>query len=117
MPAGEASTTLQQMTDRSRWVDLQDAIPVGGYAVDMMTVVTEEGVGNACYLRFVTTDDDGEHQMMSFVLDPDVAGLLGWEMTGAVNGHLDQLITERIPDNEALEELARRLGFLDDEDE
>ncbi|MEY2990003.1 MAG: hypothetical protein RLZZ163_919 [Actinomycetota bacterium] len=110
MPAGGGRTTLPRMSDR--WVDLQEAIPVQAYAVDMMTVVTEDGVGNACYLRFVTTDDDGEHEVMSFVLDPDVAALMGWEIAGAAHGHLDRLITERIPDNEALEELARRLGFL-----
>lgn len=114
MPVGEVSTTLRRMTDR--WVDLQEAIPVQAYAVDMMTVVTEDGVGNACYLRFVTTDDDGDHDVLSFVLDPDVAALMGWEIAGAANGHLDRVITERIPDNEALEELARRLGFLEDDE-
>jgi len=100
-----------------RWVDLQEAVPVQAYAVDMMTVVTEDGVGNACYLRFVSVDDDGDHEMMSFVLDPEMASLMGWEIAGSANGHLDRLITERIPDSEALEELARRLGFFDDEDE
>lgn len=95
-----------------RWVDLQEAIPVVAYAVDMMTVVTEDGVGNACYLRFVHEDDDTA-EVISFVLDPDMASLMGWEMLGAANGHLNRLITERIPDTEALEELARRLGFLE----
>lgn len=101
-----------------RWVDLQEAIPIVAYAVDMMTVVTEDGVGNACYLRFVHENDDTDTaEVLSFVLDPDMAALLGWEMVGAANGHLDRLITERIPDTEALEELARRLGFLTEDDE
>lgn len=112
MPAGGAWTTLPRMDDRSRWVDLADAIPVAAYAVDMMTVVTEEGVGQACYLRFMSAEDPDD--VICFTLEPDVAAILGWEISGAANGHLDRLITERIPDTEALEELARRLGFLDE---
>jgi hypothetical protein len=95
-----------------RWVDLNDAIPVAAYAVDMMTVVTEEGVGHSCYLRFMSADDNDE--VICFTLDPDVAAVLGWEIAGAANGHLDRLIMERIPDNDALEELARRLGLLEE---
>ena len=115
MPAGGEWTTLRQMTDRSRWVDLQDAIPVAAYAVDMMTVITEDGVGQSCYLRFMSAEDPDD--IISLTLDPDVAAILGWEIAGAANGHLDRLITERIPDTEALEELARRLGFLADEED
>jgi hypothetical protein len=52
--------------------------------------------------------------VICFTLDPDVAAVLGWEIAGAANGHLDRLIMERIPDNDALEELARRLGLLEE---
>ena len=81
MPGGVALTTLPLVSD---WVDLGDTIPATGYAVHMMTVITETGAGRACYLQMLDARDG---EVVAFVLDPEMAAQMAWEMTGVVSGY------------------------------
>jgi hypothetical protein len=99
-----------------RWVDLGEVIPVVGYGVHMMTVVTDEGVGQACLIRLLDQEDEKVHE---FLLDPDLAAQLGWEMNGAASNLIEPTFGDRLlPDGVALEMIARKYGIdLDDDEE
>lgn len=99
-----------------RWMDLGEVIPVAAYGVHMMTVVTEEGVGNGCLLRLLSQEDEQVHE---FLIDPELASQLGWEMNGYASGNLEAAFGDRLlPDGVALEMIARKYGIdLDGEDD
>lgn len=81
MPGGVALTTLRSVSD---WVDLGATFPAVGFAVHMMTVVTEDGAGRACYVQLM---DGRDGEVSAFLFDPDLAAQMGWELMGVVNGY------------------------------
>ena len=80
MRDGVVSTTMPQM---SEWVDLQDTDVIGGYAIHMMTVMNDSGVGHACLLQLFLADED---KVKNVLLDPTLAGQMGWNLTGVTSG-------------------------------
>lgn len=103
MPDGEVGTTLRQMSD---WLDLSNVVSVAGFAVDMMTVVTEDGAGRAVFLRLI---DGADGQIVQLLIDPQLAGQIGWETIGVVNGYMGSLLEELDIELEAAD--------IDDEDD
>jgi hypothetical protein len=100
------------MTEGDQWVNLGDAEHVFGYAVHKMTVVNGEGVGQGILLRFLTHPD--EH-IFDFLIDPDMAGQLGWEINGVVHNYVGMVYGDRLlPDDVEVEAF---LAALDDDDE
>jgi hypothetical protein len=86
----------------SDWVDLGHTIPVGGYAVHMMTVVTEDGAGRACYFQLLDARDG---EVLSYLVDPALAERMAWEMHGVLNGYLDGMYDEDDVEDEEDEDL------------
>ena len=67
----------------SEWVDLQDTEVVAGYAIHMMTVMNNSGVGQACFLQLFSAD---EEKVTNVLIDPTLAGQMGWNLTGVTSG-------------------------------
>lgn len=120
MPDGVAPTTVRWMTE---WIDLESADHVIGYGVHAMTIVNSEGAGPACYLQLIDANDG---DVKSYLMNPDLAGRLAWEMMGVMCGYAEGAYaldttrfdgTEDIEDDDDLESLARSLGLFDDDDE
>ena len=74
------STIMPQM---SEWVDLQDTDVIAGYAIHMMTVMNDAGVGQACFLQLFSADQE---TVKNVLLDPQLAGQMGWNLTGVTSG-------------------------------
>lgn len=49
----------------------------------MMAILNNTGAGRACYLQLFNADKETIH---SFLLTPELAGRLGWSLTGVMNG-------------------------------
>ena len=104
----------------TEWIDLEAADHVVGYGVHAMTSVNAEGAGPACYLQLIDANDG---EVKSYLMNPDLAGRLGWEMLGVMAGYaegayaIDTTRIGDIDDDDDLESLARELGLFDDEDD
>lgn len=71
------------MPQMSEWVDLQDTDVIAGYAIHMMTVMNDTGVGQACFLQLFSADQE---TVQNVLLDPQLAGQMGWNLTGVTSG-------------------------------
>jgi len=116
MRGGEVSTTLHRMTE---WVDLEAADTIVGYGVHAMTFVNSDGVGQACYLQLIEEDTGDVH---SFLIEPELASRLGWEIMGVVLGHTEGAFAVHIDNlnldsDEDIDALARELGLLQEDDD
>jgi len=56
------------------------------YAVNGMVTVDETGAGNIILLTFI---DQRDGSLTNVVMEPDLAGLLGWELQGVVGGYTE----------------------------
>jgi hypothetical protein len=67
----------------TEWVDLQDTEVIAGYAIHMMTVMNENGVGQACFLQLFSAEQE---TVKNVLIDPTLAGQMGWNLTGVTSG-------------------------------
>lgn len=75
----------------AEWIDLSDVIPVGGYNADMMTLVDDNGAGQACYLQLL---DSRDGSIIPTIIDPELAGQIAWEVLGIVGGYLNTYLDD-----------------------
>ena len=72
------------------WVDLSLMAGVGAFAVNSMVTMNEQGAGRAILLSVL----DGDERPFHFLVDPDIAGRIGWELVGHATGYLSEFIEE-----------------------
>lgn len=77
----------------SEWHDLTGTIPAHGYAVNRMVTVDETGAGNIVLLTLI---DQRDGTLTNVILDPDLAGLLGWELQGVVGGYTEAAFGDKL---------------------
>lgn len=70
----------------SRWVDLQNTLPVHAWAIHKMVHLGENGAGRVILLTLVDHDED----MLHLLIDPDVAQHMAWEIMGVYNDFIEQ---------------------------
>ncbi len=81
------------------WVDLNDVPLVNGWNCQRSSYVNEEGVGTLITL----TLQDVEGNLFMFVLTPETAARVGWDMAGEAGGYFAEVCepVDRLPDNDA----------------
>jgi hypothetical protein len=101
----------------TNWHNLESTVPTYGYAINRLVTVDEDGAGHAILLSLIDQRDDTVH---NFVMDPRLASLLAWEMTGVTGEHIDGGFGDRlVPANEEwrewiAEQIAESLAGDDD---
>ena len=73
------------------WVDLGGMFPVRAFAVHAIVTMSETGAGRAVLVSLMTDDDGTNYQ---FVMQPNVAGRIGYEMVGNATGYLAEFVED-----------------------
>lgn len=70
----------------NEWLDLSETVPVYAWAVNQIVTVSDDGSGKALLVSLGSKDDD-EMAVTHFLIDPEIAHAIGWEMIGTVSGY------------------------------
>ena len=70
----------------NEWLDLSETVPVYAWAVNKIVTVSDDGSGQALLVSLGSKDDD-EMAVTHFLIDPEIAHAIGWEMIGTVSGY------------------------------
>lgn len=82
---GEEPTIFQGV---SEWLDLSHTIPVHAWAANQILTVSDDGSGTAVLISLGSKDDeDDEMSVFHFLIDPQIAHAIGWEMIGTASGY------------------------------
>ena len=65
-------------------MNLSHCIPVDGYAINKINTIDENGAGVAILLTIVTKKHE---DTFHFLLNPDLAHLISWEIMGVINDY------------------------------
>lgn len=79
-----------------KWIDINEVPVINGWNCQRSSYVNEEGVGT---LVTLTLQDTAENLFM-FVLPPEVAARLAWDMAGEAGGYFAEM-TEMSADDDA----------------
>jgi len=90
------------MTDWSgmdqKWIDLNEVPIVNGWNCQRSSYVNDEGVGTLITL----TLQDASENLFMFVLPPEVAARMGWDMAGEAGGYFSEMCEpDRLADDDA----------------
>jgi hypothetical protein len=68
------------------WFDLSGVSPIANYAINTIHTITDDGSGRALLisLAFLSGDELG---MKHFLMEPDLAGEMGFTMLGLVHDY------------------------------
>jgi len=95
------------------WFPLDDFVQLDGYHVNMIATMSATGSGRAVLLHL---RDGANGDVATFVLDPDMAGQLGWDVVGTSTGWLESAYGDRLlPDDPEVRDSIRRIIDGDDE--
>jgi hypothetical protein len=70
----------------SEWLDLSVTIPIHAWAVNQIVTVSDDGSGKAILVSVGSPGDD-EMEVTHFLIDPQIAHAIGWEMIGTASGY------------------------------
>jgi len=81
-----------------KWIDINEVPVVNGWNCQRSSYVNEEGVGT---LITLTLQDTAENLFM-FVLSPEVAARMAWDIAGEAGGYFAELCDlDRLADDDA----------------
>lgn len=70
-----------------KWIDLSETIPVYGWATNQIITVSNDGSGKAVLVSLASRDEDEDLIVYHFLIDPQVAHAIGWEVVGTSSGY------------------------------
>lgn len=84
------------MSEPDEWYDLSGTTPVDAFNVTGVLTMDQNGAG-----RFVLVSlrDERDGNLYMGLLDPKLAGQLGWEMTGIANGYAELFEDDQTEDD------------------
>jgi hypothetical protein len=95
------------------WFPLDQATHPDGYQVNMLATMSATGAGRAVLLHLRNHETA---EVAVYVLDPDFAGQVGWDLVGVSTGWLDNAYGDRLlPDDPEVRDNIRRLLTGEDE--
>ena len=91
----------------SEWFNLEHTTAVDGYQVNLIATMSPSGSGRAVLLH-LRSQEDGD--IYTFVMDPDFAGQVGWDLSGVSQGWVDAAYGERLlPEDPEVRDTIRRM--------
>jgi|DEB0MinimDraft_3_1074331.scaffolds.fasta_scaffold79068_2 hypothetical protein len=72
------------------WIDLTAIAPITAFSISGMVTMNNEGAGRAVLASVI----DAERTAYHFILDPELAGRIGFELIGTATGHLQNFIED-----------------------
>lgn len=72
------------------WIDLNEIAPITAFSISGMVTMNNDGAGRAILASFIDADLTAYH----FLLDPSLAGRIGFELLGTATGHLQNFIED-----------------------
>lgn len=74
------------MSEPDEWYDLSGTTPIDAFNVTGVLTMDVNGAGRAVLM---SVRDERNGELFMALMSPDLAGQLGWEMTGIANGYAE----------------------------